>query len=284
MPILLMSGGDAALAQAEMPPHSILVRLNWNFPDGSPAVSMDASVFLLNADGVVHDGRAVVFYYQPTDLSGAVSQQSEEILNHDSFQIVLPSIPNKVHKLMFCLTLEATGIIPVFNAVAAIQTQVIELATGNTLVDNYSSSVVGTENGLMVAELYRHDNGWAFRSVDRGFAGRLAALSAHFGVRMAAEDLPQAPASGDWSAASCAGSNQDCACRTTLMMSKDGMTGCELLLPLWLEKMALNPQSVIINLLNEDPIHKVRMLLRRERGCPMTTPEIQNIMRRELLR
>ena len=68
------------------------------------------------------------------------------------------------------------------------------------------------------------------------------------------------------------------------MMSKAGMTGCELLESLCQEKMALNPQSVMINLLNEDPIHKVRMLLRREHGCPLTTPEIQGTMRRELLR
>ena len=275
MPILLMSGGDAALAQAEMPP-SLLVRVNWRFPEGSPAVSVDASVFLLNVHGVVHHDRAVVFYYQPTDLSGAVSQQPEESRHHDSFQIALPSIPNKVHNLVFCLTLEATGIIPVFNAVAAIQTQVIELATGNTLVDNYSSSVVGTENGLIVAELYRHDNGWAFRSVDQGFAGCLAALAAHFGVRMAAEDLPPAPAQ--------AAINQDCTCRTTLMMSKAGTTGCEFLMSLWQEKMALNRNSVMINLLDEDPLHKVRMMLRCEHGCPLTVPEIQNTIKRELLR
>ena len=276
MPISLISGSNAVLAQAEGSPQSILVRLNWNFPDGSPAVSVDASVFLLNAEGVVHHDRAVVFYYQPTDLSGAVSQQPEASRHHDSFQINVSSIPDKVHKLMFCLTLEATGIIPVFNAVAAIQTQVIELATGNTLVDNYSSSVVGTENGLIVAELYRHDNGWAFRSVDQGFAGCLAALAAHFGVRMAAEDLPPAPAQ--------AAINQDCTCRTTLMMSNAGTTGCEFLMSLWQEKMALNRNSVMINLLDEDPLHKVRMMLRCEHGCPLTVPEIQNTIKRELLR
>ncbi len=62
------------------------------------------------------------------------------------------------------------------------------------------------------------------------------------------------------------------------------MTGCELLVSLWQDKMALNPNSVMIHLLNEDPIHKARMLLRRKHGCPMTAPEMQNIMRRELLR
>lgn len=243
MPMSLIQGGNADLAQAEMTP-PVLVRLNWRFPEGSPPVTVDASVFLLNAEGVVHHDRAVVFYYQPTDLSGAVSQQPEELLNHDSFQIALPSIPNNVYKLMFCLTLEANRIVPAFNAVAAIQTQVIELATGNILVDYHSSSELGTENGLMVAELYRHGNGWAFCSIDQGFAGRLAALAAHFGVRMAPEELPQSQAVTDKGPVqSVSSQNQDCACRMKAL-STVGMTGCELLASLWRRKMALNPNSV----------------------------------------
>ena len=285
MPISLISGGDAALAPAEIPPQSVRVHVNWRFPDGSPAVSVDASVFLLNAEGVVHHDRNWVCYYQPSDLNGAVVRQPPGPPDQDRFQIHWSSIPNKVHSLMFCLTLEATGNLPAFNVVAAIQTQVIDVATGKILVDNHSHSELGTEHGLLVAELYRHGNGWAFRGIDQGFAGRLAALAAQFGVRMADEELPQSPAVMDQGPVQpVSGQNHDCACRTQWMMSKPGMTGCELLISIWQEKMALNPQSIMINLLNEDPIHKVRMMLRREHGCPLTAPEIQRTVHRELLR
>jgi len=285
MPIPLVFSDDAAHIPGESTAQSMIVRLNWCFPDGSPTVTVDASVFLLNADGVAYRDRAMVYYYQPDHLHDViVQQQDEELLNQDTFQIALRSIPNTVHKLMFCLTLEATGNIPAFNAVAAIQTQVIDLATGNMLADDHSHSELGTEHGLMVAELYRDGHGWSFRSIDQGFAGRLAALAAHFGVRMAAEELPQSQAVTDQGLVQpVSDQHQDCACRITLM-SKVGMTGCELLASLWDQKTALNPNSVIINLLNEDPLHKVRMLLRREHGCPMTTPEIQHTVQRELLR
>ena len=161
------------------------------------------------------------------------------------------------------LTLEATGGVPMFNAVAAIQTQLIELATGNLLIGHHSHShsQLGTENGLMIAELYRYGNGWAFRSLDQGFSGRLAALAAHFGVSMAPKELPLAQAVMDkWPVQSVSGQNQDCACWITLM-SKVGMTGCELLASLWSQKTALNPDSLIVK-----------------------TPEIQHTVQRELLR
>jgi hypothetical protein len=36
--------------------------------------------------------------------------------------------------------------------------------------------------------------------------------------------------------------------------------------------------------LNQIPIYKVRMMLMREQGCPMTVPDIQHTIKRELLR
>ena len=282
MPILLMSGGDAALAQAEMPP-SLLVRLNWRFPDGSPAIAVDASAFLLDRDSVVRSDRDWICYYQPNDINGAVVRQPPGPPDQDGFQVTLSSIAGSVQRLVFGLTLEATAAMPAFNAVADIHIVLSDPMTGATLIDHHSSSELGTENGLLVAELYREGHGWAFRSIDQGFAGRLAALATHFGVRMTDEELPQSQAVMDKTPVKVIGLNQECACRMTTL-SKAGMTGCELLMSIWQEKMALNPQSVMINLLNEDPIHKVRMLLRREHGCPLTTPEIQGTMRRELLR
>ena len=285
MPIPLIYGSHAALAPHDPAADILLVRLTWSFPDGSPVATVDTSVFLLNADGVAYRDRAMVYYGQPTHLNDAIVQpQNEELLNRDTFQIALRSIPNTVHKLMFCLTLEATGNIPAFNAVAAIQMQVIDVATGNILVDDHSHSELGTEHGLMVAELYRDGHGWVFRSIDQGFAGRLAALAVHFDAKMGDEELPQSQTIIDPGPVQpVSGQNHDCACRVNAL-SKAGMTGCELLVSLWQEKMALNPNSLIINLINEDPIHKVRMLLRREHGCPLITPEIQHVMRRELWR
>jgi stress response protein SCP2 len=284
MPMTLIQDGNADLVHAETPPHPVLVRLNWCFSEGSPSVTVDASVFLLNADGMVRNNRDWVCYYQPNDLNGAVLRQPPGPPAQDCFQVTLSSLSDDVQRLLFCLTLENTAATPMFNAIAAIQTQLFDVETGTILINHHSHSVLGTEH-VMVAEPYRDGRGWAFRSVDQSFAGRLVALAAHFGVRMAAEALPPSQAVTDQGPVQpVSGQNQDCTCRITLMLSKAGMTGCELLVSLWQEKMALNPNSLIINLLNEDPIYKVRMMLMREHGCPMTTIKIQGTIKRELLR
>ena len=283
MPILLISGGDADLMQAEMPCHPLLVRVNWRFPDGSPAVSVDASAFLLNTDGVVRSDRDWICYYQPNDINGAVVRQPPGSPGQDGFQVTLSSIAGSVQRLVFGLTLEATAATPIFNAIASIHIIVSDPVTGAILMKHHGTSELGTEHGLIVAELYRHDNGWAFRSMDQGFAGRLAALATHFGVRMTDEELPQSQAVMDKTPVKVVGLNEDCVCRIKAL-SKAGMTVCELLMSLWQEKMELNPKSVMISLLNEDPIHKVQMMLRQEHGCPMIAPEIQNTIKRELFR
>ena len=274
MPIPLTFGGDAALAPSESTAQSILIRLNWRFPEGSPAVTVDASVFLLNADGVVRNDRDWVCYYQPNDLNGAVFRQPPGSPDQNCFQVALSFIPRDVQRLLLCLTLETTAATSTFNAIASIQVVVSDPATNAILIDHHSSSEIGTENGLMVAELYRDGNGWAFRSVDRSFAGRLATLAAHFGVRMAAEELPPAQV---------AGPNQDCACRI-MALSDAGMTDCKLLERFQDKKEVLSSDHLIVALLNEKVLNKIQVVLMREHGCPMTTAEIQNTIKRELLR
>ena len=117
MPMSLIQGGNADLAQAEMTP-PVLVRLNWRFPEGSPPVTVDASVFLLNSNGVVRSDRDWVCYYQAHDLNGAVLRQPSGSSDQDCFQVTLSSIPDDVQRLVLGLTLEATTATPAFNAVA----------------------------------------------------------------------------------------------------------------------------------------------------------------------
>ena len=53
---------------------------------------------------------------------------------------------------------------------------------------------------------------------------------------------------------------------------------------LWRKKVALNAESLITAILNEEVLNKIRAVLLRERGCPLTHQEIQDAIERELLR
>ncbi|MDS4019499.1 MAG: TerD family protein [Candidatus Competibacter sp.] len=53
----LPQGGNAALAQADPTARVLFIGLNWERPAASPPVEIDASLFLLDAAGVVRDDR-----------------------------------------------------------------------------------------------------------------------------------------------------------------------------------------------------------------------------------
>lgn len=173
----------------------VLINLSWKWPDNLPPVIVDASAFLLNNKGFVYieQGWAMVFYGQPIDSSCAVLQQTPCCsFNQDRFQVTLPCIPAATQRVMFCLTLEATVATPTFNALASIQTELIYPATREVLGAFSSQNMLGTENGLMVAELRKNQGNWWFYKRNESFAGRLSALARHFGVSIIDGQLPTA--------------------------------------------------------------------------------------------
>jgi len=69
-----------------------------------------------------------------------------------------------------------------------------------------------------------------------------------------------------------------------MLLSKAGIARCELLEKLWRKKVALSSESLLTAILNDEVLSKIRTVLLRERGCPLTNQEIQEAIERELLR
>ena len=57
MTLSLPQGGNATLAQVDPTAQTVFIGLNWELPATTPQVQIDASLFLLNASGVVRDNR-----------------------------------------------------------------------------------------------------------------------------------------------------------------------------------------------------------------------------------
>lgn len=193
----LPKGGNAAIAQVDPAARSLFIGLNWELPPTTSPVEIDASLFLLNEAGVVRDDRDFIFYNQETDASGVVYRMPAAELDpahdRDGFVITLPALSEEVQRLAFCLTLDATTARDfTFGAVPWVQARVVNPDSGRELLHYRSGGELGAETALIVAELYRHRDGWKFRAVGQGFAGGLRALAAHFGVLVADEDSPSA--------------------------------------------------------------------------------------------
>ena len=192
----LPKGGNAVLAQADPTARTVFVGLNWELSSTVQPWQIDASLFLLNASGLVRDDRDFVFYNQETDASGAACRVSAAELDpardRDGFVVVLPALAEDVQRLVFCLTPDvASAPDAAFSAVPWVRARVVNRDSGQELF-HYRSDELGAETALIVAELYRHRDGWKFRAVGQGFAGGLRALAAHFGILVADEDSPSA--------------------------------------------------------------------------------------------
>lgn len=76
-------------------------------------MEIDASLFLLDAAGVVRDDRDFIFYNQETDASGVVyripAAELDPAHDRDGFVVTLPALSEDVRRLAFCLALDATG-------------------------------------------------------------------------------------------------------------------------------------------------------------------------------
>ncbi len=190
-------GGNAAIAQADPTARALFIGLNWEAPPTMSSMVIDASVFLLNADGVVRDDSDFVFYNQEADTSGAVYRlpidELDRAQDQDGFVVVLSALSEDVRRLAFCLTLD-TARTPnaTFGAVSWVRARIVNHDSGQEFMCFHGNDELGKETALIVAELYRHRDGWKFRAVGQGFAGGLRALAAHFGVLVADEDSPSA--------------------------------------------------------------------------------------------
>jgi stress response protein SCP2/predicted type IV restriction endonuclease len=193
----LPKGGNAAIAQADPTARALFVGLSWEAPPAMSSVVIDASVFLLNADGVVRDDSDFVFYNQEADISGAVyrlpTDELDRAQDQDGFVVVLSALSEDVRRLAFCLTLDtASTSNATFGALSWVQARLVNHDSGQEFLRYHGNDDVDQKTALIVAELYRHPNGWKFKAVGQGFAGGLQALAAHFGVLVADEDSPSA--------------------------------------------------------------------------------------------
>lgn len=193
----LPKGGNAAIAQADPTARALFVGLSWEAPPTMSSMVIDASVFLLNADGVVRDDSDFVFYNQEADISGAVyrlpTDELDRAQDQDGFVVVLSALSEDVQRLAFCLTLDtASTSNATFGALSWVQARLVNHDSGQEFLRYRDNDDVDQKTALIVAELYRHPNGWKFKAVGQGFAGGLQALAAHFGVLVADEDSPSA--------------------------------------------------------------------------------------------
>lgn len=190
MPISLQKGQKVDLTKGNPSLKHVLVGLGWdvNRYDGGVAFDLDASAFLLGANGQTPNTDAFIFYGNLKHPSGAVEHMGDNLTGEgdgDDEQILvdLTKIPDSIEKIAFTVTIyEAEQRRQNFGQVDNSFIRIVDNDTGKELIRYDLGEDFSIETAIVVGEIYRHGGGWKFNAVGSGFQGGLAALCANYGI------------------------------------------------------------------------------------------------------
>lgn len=185
----LKRGENAFIDKEKVKGNPLTIGFQFDFECDTPH-DIDASAFLLGADGRIQSDADFIFYNQRNDKSGGFIEllDSDDIAmskDRHQFTIDLTRVPSSVHRIVFCLTLhEAELRNQNFGMAKRVCIRILNGTTDDELLTFESADELTTETALHLGELYRKDHDWKFRGVGQGYAGGLDAMARGFGVNI----------------------------------------------------------------------------------------------------
>ena len=189
MPVSLSKGGNVNLSKEAPGLAKIAVGLGWDAraTDGA-SFDLDASAFLLKADGKVRSDNDFCFYNNKKVADGAVEHAGDNQTgagdgDDESVKVDLTLVPTDVDKVVFSVTIhEAEARKQNFGQVSRAYIRVVNQDGGQEIARYDLSEDASVETAMIFGEIYRNGADWKFRAVGQGFAGGLGPLAASFGV------------------------------------------------------------------------------------------------------
>ncbi|MDR2194878.1 MAG: TerD family protein [Treponema sp.] len=190
--INLQKGGKIDLTKNNPGLSRLVIGLGWdtNKYDGGSDFDLDASAFLLGADGKVSGDGDFIFYKNLQHASGSVTSTGDNRTgsgegDDEQIKVDLSKVPAAVQKIAFTVTIyEADERRQNFGQVSNAYIRIINELTNEELVRYDLGEDFSIETAIVVAELYRHGPEWKFNAVGSGFRGGLAALARNFGLQV----------------------------------------------------------------------------------------------------
>ena len=192
MAISLTKGQKVDLTKGKPSIKHLLVGLGWdvNAFDGAD-FDLDASAFMVGANGKCPTEQEFIFYGNLKHSSGAVESMGDNRTgsgdgDDEQIKIDLSLIPAEIEKVAFVVTIyEAEARRQNFGQVSNAYIRVVDEQTGTELIRYDLGEDFSIETAIVVGELYRHGGEWKFNAIGSGFQGGLAALCGHYGIEVA---------------------------------------------------------------------------------------------------
>ena len=191
MAISLTKGGNVNLSKESPGLNKIIVGLGWDSraTDGA-AFDLDASAFLVKADGKVRADSDFCFYNNKIVGDGAVQHLGDNTTgagdgDDEVIKVELAKIPAELDKVVFAVTIyEADLRKQNFGQVNHAYISVVNEQTGQEIARYDLSEDASIETAMIFGEIYRVGADWKFKAVGQGFAGGLGALATAHGVNV----------------------------------------------------------------------------------------------------
>ena len=174
-----------------------LVGLGWdtNRYDGAADFDLDASAFMLGANGKVRKDEDFIFYGNLQSADGAVTHTGDSLAggsggDDETLFIDFTKVPEDVEKIAITVTIyEAQERGQNFGQVSNAYVRVARRSSENDTVGieelRYDlGEDFSIETALVVCEIYRSGATWRFNAVGAGYQGGLYALCKAYGVNV----------------------------------------------------------------------------------------------------
>lgn len=189
MAVSLQKGGNVSLEKIAPGMTKCLLGLGWDSraTDGVD-FDLDASVFMLTADGKVKSDSGFIFFNNLISECKSVEHTGDNLTgdgdgDDETIKVSLKEIPADITKIVVAVTIhDAEARFQNFGQVSNAFIRIVD-ATSNEEVARYDlSEDYSIETALVFGELYLHNNEWKFKAIGQGFAGGLAPLARQYGV------------------------------------------------------------------------------------------------------
>lgn len=189
MAITLHKGGNLSLSKTDPSLKRILIGLGWDerATDGTD-FDLDASAFMLTAQGKVRTDADFIYYNQLRSPEGALEHTGDNRSGQgegddETLRVDLSKIPAGIEKIMVTVTIhEAAARKQNFGQVANAFIRVVNEESNVEIVRYDLAEDYSTETAMVFGELYSHNGEWKFRAVGQGYAGGLAAMCTQYGI------------------------------------------------------------------------------------------------------
>ena len=194
MAVSLSKGGRVSLSKEAPGLSKIQIGLGWDerTTDGSE-YDLDASVFLLNAEGKVRSDSDFVFYNNLKAVNGAIEHMGDNLTgggdgDDEVIKVNLKQLETEasdVVKISVVVTIhEAETRKQNFGQVNNAFIRIVNQDDNQEIVRFDLTEDYSMETAMIFGEVYFKGGEWRFTAVGQGYAGGLAAACKQFGINI----------------------------------------------------------------------------------------------------